>query len=179
MYQLRATTWLFQVSYNLSNATVFTNGTGETHSLRRIVGFYGQISLDWNNYLFLEMTARVDQSSTLPKNKNTYLYPGGALSFVFTDAFDLTSNIFSYGKVRVSAAQVGRDADPYQLQNVFVKNTLGNNVAGLNFPVSVGGSSIAGFTPSNILRNDQIKPEFTTSYEVGVNLGFFKNRAEY
>lgn len=162
--------------YNLSNATVFTNGTGETNTLRRLVGYYGQLSFDWNNYLFLELTARVDQSSTLPKNKNTYLYPGGALSFVFTDAFDISNDILSYGKVRFSAAQVGRDADPYQLTNVFIKNSLGNNVAGVNFPISVGGSSVAGFAPSNILRSDQIKPEFTTSYEVGLNVGLFKNR---
>ncbi|QEC44415.1 SusC/RagA family TonB-linked outer membrane protein [Pseudobacter ginsenosidimutans] len=162
--------------YNLSSATVFSNGTGETHSLRRLVGYYGQISLDWNNYLFLELTGRVDQSSTLPKNKNTYLYPGGALSFVFTDAFDISNDVLSYGKLRFSAAQVGRDADPYQLQNIFVNNSLGNNVAGVTFPLAVGAKPLPGFTPSNIIRNPDIKPEFTTSYEVGVNLGLFKNR---
>ncbi|HVK46711.1 MAG TPA: SusC/RagA family TonB-linked outer membrane protein, partial [Pseudobacter sp.] len=91
---------------NNSNGTVFSNGTLETTTLQRIVGFYGQISLDWQNYLFLELTARADQSSTLPKNKNTYLYPAAAASFVFSDAFDITNNWFSYGKVRASAARV-------------------------------------------------------------------------
>lgn len=161
---------------NISGAKNFGIGTAEQTSLRRIVGWYGQVSLDWKNYLFLELTARVDQSSTLPKNKNTYIYPAAAASFVFTDAFDITSDFFSYGKIRASAAQVGRDANPYQLENVFVRNTLGNNVASITFPMTVGGTIYPGFTPSNTLNNNGIKPEFTTSYEVGANLGFFKNR---
>ena len=160
---------------NNSNGTVFSNGTLETTTLQRIVGFYGQISLDWQNYLFLELTARADQSSTLPKNKNTYLYPAAAASFVFSDAFDINNNWFSYGKVRASAARVGRDAPPYSLQNVFVKPALGNNVASVFFPISLG-SALAGFTPNNVLANPDLKPEFTTSLEAGVNLGFFKNR---
>ncbi|WP_127129496.1 SusC/RagA family TonB-linked outer membrane protein [Pseudoflavitalea rhizosphaerae] len=162
--------------YNNSNGTVFSNGTLEQTTLHRIVGFYGQISLDWQNYLFLELTGRVDQSSTLPKNKNTYLYPAAAASFVFSDAFDITNDWFSYGKLRASAARVGRDAPPYSLMNVFVKPALGNNVAGIFFPLSIGGNPLAGFTPNNVLANPDLKPEFTTSYEVGLNLGFFRNR---
>ncbi|NML21327.1 SusC/RagA family TonB-linked outer membrane protein [Pseudoflavitalea sp. G-6-1-2] len=161
--------------YNLKNATSFL-GTGETSTLRRLVGFYGQLNLDWNNYLFLDLTARVDQSSTLPKNKNTYVYPSVAASFVFTDAFDISSNILSYGKLRASAAQVGRDAEPYQLNNVFTNASLGNNVAQIDFPVIVGGGSFAGFTRNNVFASNTIKPEFTTSYEIGANLGFLKNR---
>jgi TonB-linked SusC/RagA family outer membrane protein len=161
---------------NNSNGTVFSNGTAEQTTLHRIVGYYAQVQLDWNNYLFLELTGRVDQSSTLPKNKNTYLYPAAAASFVFSDAFDITNDWFSYGKLRASAAQVGRDANPYSLQNVFVKTSLGNNVASINFPLSIAGSNLAGFTLNNVLANPDIKPEFTTSYELGLNLGFFKNR---
>lgn len=162
--------------YNASVASIFTNGTGENNSTRRILGYYAQASFDWNNYLFLELTGRVDQSSTLPKENNTYFYPSASSSFVFTDAFKVDSKILTYGKLRVSAAKVGRDADPYLLQNLFVSSTYGNNVADLNFPLSVGSASLAGLSQNGRIPNKDLKPEFTTSYEVGVNLGLLKNR---
>lgn len=162
--------------YNVGTALIFSNGTGEDNSLRRLVGWYGQLSLDWRNYLFLELTGRVDQSSTLPKNKNTYLYPSVSTSFIFTDAFDMKSDILSYGKLRASVAKVGRDADPYQLKDVYVLGTYGNNVAGVTFPISVGPTAFGGFSRGNTINNDNISPEFTTSYEVGLNLGLLKNR---
>jgi TonB-linked SusC/RagA family outer membrane protein len=162
--------------YNLSNATTFTNGTGETKTDQRLLGYYAQASFDWKNYLFLELTGRVDQSSTMPKDNNTYFYPSVSSSFVFTDAFKMSSKILSYGKVRVSAAKVGKDAGAYLLQNVFVSGTFGNNVANVNFPLAIGAGSTNGFSVSNRIANEGIVPEFTTSYEAGINLGLFKNR---
>jgi TonB-linked SusC/RagA family outer membrane protein len=162
--------------YHLSNATTFTNGTAEASSTQRLLGYYAQMSFDWNNYLFLELTGRVDQSSTLPKNKNTYFYPSVSAGFVFTDALKMQSKVLSYGKLRASAAKVGRDAPPYLLQNVYVPGTFGNNVAGVGFPIGVGGGNINGFSLSGRIANENINPEFTTSYEVGLNLGLFKSR---
>lgn len=162
--------------YNASNATVFTNGTGERSEKRRLLGYYGQLSLAYNNYLFVEFTGRVDQSSTLPEDKNTYFYPAVSASFVFTDAFKLRSDVFSYGKLRASAARVGNDADPYLLASVYVPASYGNNVASASFPFTVNGTTISGFGASSRIASSSLSPEFTTSYEAGINLGFFKNR---
>jgi TonB-linked SusC/RagA family outer membrane protein len=160
--------------YNVSNATVLTSGTSfEQTTLRRLIGYYAQASLSFKNYLFLELTGRADKSSTLPTNKSTYFYPSISAGFVFTDAFKMNSNILSYGKIRASAAKVGRDADPYLLSNVFVSQSLGNNVASLNFPLG----TTPGFVASTRIAPIELSPEFTTSYEVGANLQFFKNRA--
>ncbi len=158
--------------YNTSNAAVFT-GSGETSYTRRLLGYYADLSLAYNNYLFLEGTARVDQSSTLPKSNNTYLYPSVSAGFVFTDAFNIDSDFFSYGKLRGNVARVGRDADPYVLDSYYVAGGSGNNVANYTFPFN----GVAGFRPSATLGGGQIlKPEFTKSAEVGLNLGFFNNR---
>lgn len=159
--------------YNVSNATVFTNGSLEQSTLRRLVGYYAQASLSYKNYLFVELTGRADQSSTLPTNKNTYFYPSISTGFVFTDALNINSNFLSYGKIRASAAKVGRDAEPYLLSNLFVSQSFGNNVANFNFPLG----STAGFGASSRIAPLALSPEFTTSYEVGANLQFFKNRA--
>ncbi len=159
--------------YNINNATVLTNGSSETSTTRRLLGYYAQASFAYNNYLFLELTGRADKSSTLPTSKNTYFYPSATAGFVFTDAFKMNSNVFNYGKIRASVAKVGRDAEPYQLANVYVPGAYGNNVAAFAFPLG----STAGFaTSSRIAPVEPLSPEFTTSYEVGVNLGFFRNK---
>ncbi len=159
--------------YNINNATTLTNGSFETSTSRRLMGFYGQFSFAYNNYLFLELTGRADKSSTLPTTKSTYFYPSVATGFVFTDALKINNNILNYGKIRASIAKVGRDAEPYQLKNVYVTGGYGNNVAAFSFPLG----TTAGFgTSSRIAPIEPLSPEFTTSTEVGLNLGFLKNR---
>lgn len=161
--------------YNVSNvnaAAGFAVGSGEATTLRRLVGFYAQASLNYKNYAFLELTGRTDKSSTLPKDKNTYFYPSANISLVFTEALNIKSNFFSYGKIRANYAKVGRDADPYLLNNLYNSVSLGNNVASFTFPFSTS----AGFGASSRIAPIQLSPEFKTSYEFGGNLQFFKNR---
>src|SRR5690606_31443746 len=76
---------------NVSNGSVF-NQSYESNTTRRLLGYYGQLSMDYNSYLFLELSGRVDQSSTLPSKNNSYFYPAASLSFVPTDAFDIKSD---------------------------------------------------------------------------------------
>jgi len=168
---------------NISGALVYTVGSQETSTLQRLVGYYAQASFDYNNYLFLELTGRADQSSTLPTSKNTYFYPSVSAGLVFTDAFKIQSDVFNYGKIRASAARVGRDADPYLLTGVYTKGSYGNNVAQFDFPLSytpagqTSPTTVAGFGASTRLGPSKpLKPEFTTSYEVGLNAAFLKNR---
>lgn len=160
---------------NVSNASVFTN-SGEANSRRRLLGYYAQLSLDYNDYLFLELSGRVDQSSTLPTDNNAYFYPSVAFSFVPTEALNIESDFLSYAKVRAAAARVGRDADPFLLQTFFTSAGFGNNVANVNFPMSIGGASIPGFTPATRIGSFDLRPEFVTSYEIGLNLGLLRNR---
>ncbi len=161
--------------FNVSNASVFT-GSEEFSSTRRLVGYYGQITANYKEFLFAELTGRYDQSSTLPSEESGYFYPSGALSFVVTEAFGIDSDVLPYLKIRGSAARVGRDADPYLLNSVFVTSTYGNNLADIQFPLSVGGNSIPGFQISSRVGNANLTPEFTTSYEGGINVGLFQNR---
>lgn len=160
---------------NSINGSVFSNGTGESSNVRRLLGYYSSLNLSYNNYLFLELTGRADQSSTLPKNNNTFFYPAASLGFVFTDAFKISNDYFSYGKIRGNAAQVGRDALPYQLLTPYDRISLGNNVASLTFPLN----NVGGFGIDSQLGNPELKPEFTKSFEGGLNLGFFNNRLTF
>jgi len=63
-------------------------------------------------------------------------------------------------------AKVGKDANPYLLKSVFCNLCFGNNVASITFPIAVGGS-VPGFGPSTRIGNNNLTPEFTTSYDGG------------
>lgn len=161
--------------YDLTNGQSYA-GTDETKTKKRLLGYYAQMSWDWKRYLFLELTGRVDQSSTLPKDNNTYFYPSVSSSFIFTDAFKIKSKILTYGKLRASYARVGKDANPYKLDSrTYVTSSVGNNVAQFRFPYG----SILGFTTDGLIGNPSLQPEFTYAYELGLNLGFFKDRLTF
>lgn len=166
--------------YDPSSALTFTYTTassgGQLTTKQALIGYYAQASFNYNNYAFIEFTGRVDQSSTLPKNSNTYFYPSVNVSFVPTDAFGLESDIVSYVKLKANYAKVGRDATPYLLNSVYVQGAYGNNLASVNYPLSVGSNKVAGFAPSNRLGPPALTPEFVTSTEGGINLGLFRNR---
>ena len=74
----------------------------------RLIGLYGQVEGSWKDMVFLNVTARNDWSSTLPKAERSYFYPGITGSFIFTELIpkDL-KDIISFGKVRVAWGQIG------------------------------------------------------------------------
>lgn len=158
--------------YNLSNSSDRPQTTNFS-SLKRLYGVYADINFSFKNYLFLGLTARNDWSSTLPEANNSFFYPSANASFVFSDALKIPEWL-TYGKLRVSAAKVGNDADPYLLQSVFATGSVddGYNNSQLNFPFN----GIPGYTVGNRIGNPELTPEFTTSYEAGMEAAFFKSR---
>jgi TonB-linked SusC/RagA family outer membrane protein len=127
----------------------------------RNYGFFGDLTLGYKNYLFLNLTARNDFTSTLSEDNRSYFYPSASLSYVFTDMFSFPT-WWNYGKLKVSYAQVGKDGNPYGTTTGFL------SVA------PVGG--VLPFTYTDRLGNPALKPEFTSSLEGGFELRFFQNR---
>ncbi|MCP2042207.1 SusC/RagA family TonB-linked outer membrane protein [Pontibacter sp. HSC-36F09] len=160
--------------YNLINHTNTNIFPTNTETQRRLVGVYSQLGLSYRNWLFLELQGRNDWSSTLALDNNSYFYPAASVGFVFTDAFDIANPILSYGKLRGSYARVGNDAGIYLTNTVFVNQGFGNNVAGISFPFN---GTVAAVSRGNRRGNLELNPEFTTSYEAGVELGMFDGRA--
>ena len=138
-------------------------------SEKAINSVFGSVELSYNNYLYLTATARNDWFSTLTKannedSNNSILYPSVGLSFVFTDAFDMSTDIISFGKVRASWAQVGGDTDPYQL-------ALTYGLVGQGHMGNPLGRIAQGQIP-----NADLVPLTNTEFEIGVDMRFFKNR---
>lgn len=151
--------------YQISNSGN-TPSTSAYESQKRTLSLYGTAQFVYNNYLFLDLTARNDWSSTLPASDNSYFYPSVTGSFVFTDAFrDAISPAFlSFGKVRASWAQAGGDPGVYQTNLYYSLYSDTYN----SLPV--------GSISSTTLPNYNIKPYITTSIELGADLRFFHDR---
>ena len=150
--------WMF-------NAANMLNTAGENGYSRATNSVFGSVQMAWKEYLSLDLTARNDWSSTLPKKNNSFFYPSANLSFVITDfmrSLDKTlPDWLTFAKVRLSAAQVGKDTDPYQLYNTYsFKFEKGELIP----------------SKSNVKMNDQLKPEISSSYEAGLDMKFLNNR---
>lgn len=148
--------------YNVANnATTNTNrsaiGEYETQSV------FGSASFGYKSYLYLDVTARNDWSSTLPVSNNSYFYPSVSLSSVLTEAFNIESKILSYAKIRASLAEVGSATDPYQLQQVFI-------------PQDPWNATTPVFSQNSVIANSNLRPQQTSSFEIGTELRLFNGR---
>lgn len=148
--------------FNLTNTRRQTF-SGDSRSKRRLVGVFGDASLGYKNFAFVNLTGRMDLTSTLPYKNARYFYPGISGSLVWSDAFGLKSNWLDYGKFRVGYAKVGNDAAPHNGEPIFGLNAAGFQGQPL---ATRGGSS---FDP-------ELTPEFTTELELGSDMRFFKQR---
>jgi hypothetical protein len=160
--------------YTFANAQ--SNVPSNFTSRREIFGAYGDISLNYKNYLFLNVTGRNDWSSTLPVENNSYFYPSTSLSFLLTEAFpELKKNgILNYAKIRANVANVGSDEDPYQLSFTYNPLTQATDIYTFNILYPIGGASAFGAT--NVLPPTNLLPQRQNSWEAGGEFSFFDSR---
>jgi len=158
-------------NFNVQNFRSLANTTqkfsNEIASRRHLVGVFGQAQLAYDETYYLTVTGRNDWSSTLPEGNRSFFYPSVNLGYIFTEDLGLSdSDVFPYGKVRVSWAEVGKDAPPFSVGQFY------GQAPGFPF----GGTG--GFTKEAVAGDLNLKPEETTSIEVGTNLRFFNNRLQ-
>ncbi len=146
--------------YNFSNAKTLLPPL-ETKTEKMIYSAYAFADISYQNWVFLNLTARNDVTSTLPSGKNSFIYPSASLSAVISDKIDMPRYI-SYLKLRASAAQVGRDSNPYSINNTYTTNTPFSGT-----PLTTGNS---------VLANNNLQPSTTTMQEFGFDARFLENR---
>ncbi len=155
--------------YSIANSIETPYSHTSPFHTKAINSLYGMVQLEYKRFVFLDITGRNDWSSTLPKNNNSYFYPSASLGFVFSELLNLSQSardVFSFGKIRASYAQVGNDTEPYQLNPTFFIDEI-SNVYG----------TIAYI--SNQIPPLNLKPERIHSVEFGSELVFFMNRASF
>ena len=147
--------------YTLTNSRDQLTSSNDFYRLRQY-GVYASATVNYKNWAYLSLTGRNDWSSTLPVGNNSYFYPSVTASVLLNEALGFTSRQVNYLKLRGGWSQVGADADPYQLANVYDIQTAFNGNPML--------------TASTTGKNPNLKPEQTNSTEIGLEGSFFDNR---
>ena len=156
--------------YNVSNRQGELTG-GEFNSTQRKYGYYADLTTSYKNWLIVNGSVRYDATSSFFKvvrdrSLYSYLYYGAAVSFIATDAFPaLKGNTLNYAKIRANYSYNGNDNIPLYGLDLTYPN-------GAGFPY---GNTV-GLTVGNTLPDAGLRPEFTTSYEVGGEFQMFKSR---
>ncbi len=154
---------IFRLSNGASPIEVF-----EFESNKRINSFYGLAKFGYKDFLFLDVTGRNDWSSALATpfsvDNTSFFYPSFSSSFILSEVVELPQ-AFSFAQLRASWAQVGNDTNPYQTTGAFVAQTPFNGQP--------------TFSNQNTIANPNLRPETTSSFEVGADLRFFSDQLRF
>ncbi len=158
---------------NLDNFTLIS--ANNSYNKNRMMGVFGDLSVQYKSWLNVNLKARNDFSSTLiPKNRSIF-YPAVAVSFVATEAFpSLRSNVLNSLKIRANGGEVGKGGSPYETATYYVKagSADGFSSTSVSFPYN----GLAGYTYSNGAGNPELMPEFTREIELGTDISMFNGR---
>ncbi|MGQ9818343.1 MAG: SusC/RagA family TonB-linked outer membrane protein [Candidatus Kapaibacteriales bacterium] len=158
--------------YHISNTT--SQIVRQSEGILRRLGNYVDLTLDYQEWLYLNGSIRNDMSTTLPKDNNSFWYGQGSVSLLFSNLFKSTfeGSILNFGKVRFNYAIVGKDAPMYATTTPFIQASYADGYTnGVSFPFA----GTVGYASGDVLGNSKLRPEKTTSWELGFNLAFLNN----
>ncbi|HCC51494.1 MAG TPA: SusC/RagA family TonB-linked outer membrane protein [Porphyromonadaceae bacterium] len=124
--------------------------------------YLGTLSLSYDNWAFLEGTARQETTSTLKHGNNSFFYPSVNASAIYTELLkDKKPVWFDYGKVRLSYGIVGNAPELYRATQAYTQNSAGGFIYN---------------TVDTALGNETLTPETKYEWELGLEGKFFGNR---
>lgn len=151
---------------NLGNGLNQT--VSEGFSKKEIQSVFFNASVGYKSMAYLDVTGRNDWSSTLPSFNRSYFYPSVSGSIILSEMFKLPDWV-TYFKVRGSWAKVGNDTDPYRLDALYAfwsSTSPDNRINPNSLKLLLGGQ----------LPLSDLKPESTTSSEIGTEIRLFGGR---
>jgi TonB-linked SusC/RagA family outer membrane protein len=140
-------------------------GSASVPTERVTNSLYAAISLNFAGYLFLDVTGRNDWTSTLPTDSWSFFYPSVNLAVMLGEFIDPNQSVLDLLKVRGSWASVGKDASPWRLQNGYNLKDKQSSYLGTTT-----------LTVPNTWYDVNLNPEFTTTFEVGLEASFYQGR---
>lgn len=145
---------------DISNAITVTSNN--LTNRKRTIGVFGEMSFDYKNIYYLSVTGRNDWSSTLPEGANSFFYPSVSGAVVLSNLIE-DQDWLTFAKLKGSWAELGNDSQGlYATSDVYAKrdpNVLGQ----------------PRFTVSTTQGNPNIKPEISSTWEIGSELRLLDN----
>ncbi len=160
--------------YALSNVLSPTAPTSldNTRKSKNSNSVFANLDLAYKDYLFLNATARNEWASVLGIDNRSYFYPSVGLSFIPTKAFGFGGEVLNYMKLSGGWTRVGNTT------SVSWYDATGSLVPGPGSPWASTGVGLGynSFVDKQKVTNPNIKPEFVTTTEASIDLGFFRDR---
>ncbi len=125
-----------------------------------LAAVFGTATLAFKNFLYLDLTARNDWSSTLAYThsfKKGFFYPSAGLSFLLSEVMQMPRFI-DFAKIRGSYSVVGND----------LPSRVTNPMSSIDYSGSIDSNTTAPF--------GDLKPELSSSTEFGFDIRMFKGR---
>jgi TonB-linked SusC/RagA family outer membrane protein len=152
---------------NFIDNVAFNQTTEQTR-----MGVFGEITGDFNNYLFLNFAGRNDWTSTVEKENRRIFYPSGSISFVPTTAFKgLQGSALSFLKIRAGVGTSAGFPNPYSTRNILNQSARGW--------LNAAGTPVQTHSVDNTLGNPNLKPELHSETELGLEGKLFNNRLTF
>lgn len=157
--------------HSINNTPAASRTSVNRTTRRRIVGLFGDLTLDWKSIAYINFRGRNDWVSTLPVKDRSFFYPAISTSIILTDLLKelgakQNDDVLSFAKIRGSWARVGKDAPPYATQTTLGTTTNSSTINPRGFILNSNEN----------FGNPLLKPEFTNSIEFGTDLRFLKRR---
>lgn len=166
-----------QIVYNVQRHFNFENQLPIQSTVERnTIGLFGDLSFEYDSFLYLSLSGRNDWISNLIAKNNSQFYPSVSASFIPTSAFEGFGNGNSIGlnylKLRAGLGSSAGFPSGYPTVNTIGQSTqVGGGAIG-------GPSGIVTNTVSNSLANPQLLPELISEWEVGFDARLLKNRLD-
>ncbi|WP_304517669.1 SusC/RagA family TonB-linked outer membrane protein [Cecembia rubra] len=135
------------------------------------MGVYANVTLDYDDYLFLNLSARNDWTSTVEKENRRILYPGASVSFLPSDAFNWNSSTLNDLKLRLGYGTSAGFPSPYSTRNILVQSPRAF--------INTGGTLFQSQSLATTLGNPNLKPELHEEFEFGVESTMFNNKLRF
>jgi TonB-linked SusC/RagA family outer membrane protein len=168
-----------QLAFGLFRHSNFTNsssndaysggGLNFTQEERRM-GIYANITLDYSNYLFFNLSARNDWTSTVEPENRRILYPGASVSFLPSTAFNWNSSTINDLKLRLGYGTSAGFPSPYRTRNILNQSARA---------FERDGAVTQTHSVSNLLGNPNLKPELHEETEFGIEAVMFNNKLKF
>lgn len=161
-YDSKTASLKFANVFNIANINMNTSAyiSEQIDAVREMQSLFVTAQVGFRDYLFLDVSARNDWSSTLAyttKESRGFFYPSVGLSWLVNRVLKLPEQVTS-GKVRATWSKVGNDIPLY------ITNPVAHVLAG------------GGIQASDAAPFEEMKPEMSLSIEVGTEWKFFGSR---
>jgi len=150
-----------------SLGSALETSVARSEAIHSMLSFMGRINYIINDRYLFNFTIRADGSSVFGTNNKWGYFPSGAFAWSMKNENFMKDIIWiDESKIRISAGQIGNEAIP----------PYGSLATATNAFYVSNGTPIIGYLPGSSLPNPNLKWETTTTYNIGYDFAFFKQR---